>query len=358
MRQAAGACVLLVHLAGLPGALADYESARKTLERGDFRAGIASLRAAAHDGDPRAQNHLGTLFEDGRLVSRDFGRAVFWYRRSADQGHARGQLNLGRMYRAGLGLERDERRAAAWYRSAARQGLAEAQFFLGLMYETGRGIERDPILSWMWYRLAAEQDDEDARYRGDRLAAGFDDDELLRARGALEGFRESVTPQTREPSSGPSDPSRAAAAPGGGGGEGGGRTKSPRMRGDPHIFRVQAALIELGYSPGTHDGEAGSQTRKAIRQFEIEHGYRPRGQIDRRVLDRLREALEAGKPAASVVREIQSRLQELGYSVGTIDGVPGPRTAAAVEAFQRARQLPVDGRLSVEVLGLLRGTKP
>ena len=106
-----------------------------------IRTGVSALRAAAHDGDPRAQNHLGTLFEDGRIVARDFGRAVFWYRKAAEQGDAQGQLNLGRMYRGGLGIERDERRAAYWYRAAAGQGVAAAQFFLGVMYEAGRGVE-------------------------------------------------------------------------------------------------------------------------------------------------------------------------------------------------------------------------
>ena len=101
------AAVLAGLLAGAPLASADYESARKAFEREDFRAGISALRAAAHDGDARAQNDLGTLFEDGRLVARDFGRAVFWYRKSAEQGYAEGQLNLGRMYRGGLGMERD-----------------------------------------------------------------------------------------------------------------------------------------------------------------------------------------------------------------------------------------------------------
>ena len=36
--------------------------------------------------------------------------------------------------------------------------------------------------------------------------------------------------------------------------------------------------------------------------------------------------------AASVVQEIQTNLRRLGHSVGVIDGKPGPRTAAAVEA--------------------------
>ena len=340
-------------LAGAAPAFADYESAREALGRNDVRGGVSTLRAAAHDGDARAQNHLGTLFEDGRIVARDFGRAVFWYRKSAEQGHAQGQLNLGRMYRGGLGLERDERRAAYWYRAAAGQGVTAAQFFLGVMYEDGRGVERDAVKSWMWFSLAAEQGDEDARFRRDRLAATFDREELAKAEGALRGYREATDVLGPEPAGDDPGSGRSTAA-----GTAGPAPRPapppPQVRGNPLVYRIQGALIDLGYDPGDHDGAPGSRTRDALRQFEAEHGFRRRGRLDERSLRRLRNALESGRPADSVVREIQTRLRRLGHSVGAIDGRAGPRTAAAVEAFQRARGLPVDGRLSLDLLRLLR----
>ena len=350
------AAVLAGLLAGAPLASADYESARKAFEREDVRAGISALRAAAHDGDARAQNDLGTLFEDGRLVARDFGRAVFWYRKSAEQGYAEGQLNLGRMYRGGLGMERDERRAAHWYRAAAGQGAAAAQFFLGVMYESGRGVERDPVKSWMWFHLAADQGDEDARFRRDRLAATFGEEERAKAEGALRGYREATDGLGPEPS--PADAgSEPSAAAGSSAAASPAAPRPPAVRGDPLVFRIQGALIDLGYDPGERDGDPGPRARAAVRQFEAEHRFRPRGRLDERTLRRLRDALESGKPAASVVREIQTHLRRLGYSPGAVDGRPGPRTARAVDAFQRARGLSVDGRLSLDLLRLLRGMK-
>ena len=345
--------------AGTAPASADYEAARKAFERGDFQTGLSALRAAAHDGDARAQNHLGTLYEDGRIVVRDFGRAVFWYRRAAKQGDAQGQLNLGRAYRGGLGLERDEYRAAHWYRIAAGQGVAAAQFFLGVMYEAGRGVERDPVEAWMWFSLAADQGDEDARFRRDRLTAAFEEEELARAEGVLRGYREA-----RE-ALGP-DPSRTDAAPGppaAAGAADGASSPSPHsaprrseVRGNPLVFRIQGALIALGYEPGEQDGEPGSRTRDALRQFEVDNGFRRRGRFDERSLRRLRNAIESEKLAASAVREIQTRLDRLGHPVGIVDGRPGPRTAAAVEAFQRAQGLSVDGRVSLGLLHMLRDT--
>ena len=353
LRPCAAAAALAAVLTGVAPASADYESARKALERQDVRAGIAALRAAAHDGDARAQNHLGTLFEDGRIVARDFDRALFWYRKSAEQGNAQGQLNLGRMYRGGMGLERDEPRAAYWYRAAAGKGVAAAQFFLGLMYEAGRGVESDPAKSWMWFSLAAEQGDEDARYRRDRLAATFDEEALAKAQGVLRGYREATVARGPEPSS-PDTSSGPTPGAGSSGGAPGPAAQPAAVRGNPLVYRIQGALIDLGYEPGEQDGASGSSTRDAIRQFEADRGYRRRGRLDERTLRRLREALELGRPAASVVREIQTHLLRLGYPTGTVDGQPGPRTAAAAEAFQRAQGLPVDGRLTLDLLPLLR----
>ena len=42
-------------------------------------------------------------------------------------------------------------------------------------------------------------------------------------------------------------------------------------------------------------------------------------------------------------RALQQRLAALGYSPGAIDGKPGPKTTAAVKAFQRAHGLAADG---------------
>lgn len=43
------------------------------------------------------------------------------------------------------------------------------------------------------------------------------------------------------------------------------------------------------------------------------------------------------------VTTLQQKLVNLGYSVGTIDGIYGPKTVAAVEAFQLTDHLQVDG---------------
>jgi peptidoglycan hydrolase-like protein with peptidoglycan-binding domain len=54
------------------------------------------------------------------------------------------------------------------------------------------------------------------------------------------------------------------------------------------------------------------------------------------------------------VRDLQRRLLRLGYRPGTRDGLFGPRTQAAVIAFQRKHGLEQDGSAGSETLALLR----
>lgn len=52
--------------------------------------------------------------------------------------------------------------------------------------------------------------------------------------------------------------------------------------------------------------------------------------------------------------ELQQRLTAAGFDTGGADGKIGPRTMAAVKAFQRSRGLPADGYASLDVLERLR----
>jgi lytic murein transglycosylase len=53
-------------------------------------------------------------------------------------------------------------------------------------------------------------------------------------------------------------------------------------------------------------------------------------------------------------RELQDLLTRAGFDAGGVDGRMGPKTVAAVKAFQKARGLVPDGYPSLEVLALLR----
>lgn len=55
-----------------------------------------------------------------------------------------------------------------------------------------------------------------------------------------------------------------------------------------------------------------------------------------------------------IVQQAQEQLIGLGYDPGAIDGVYGPRTRQALEAFQRAQHLPITGLLDEPTLQALQ----
>lgn len=57
-------------------------------------------------------------------------------------------------------------------------------------------------------------------------------------------------------------------------------------------------------------------------------------------------------------REVQERLIARGYDIGAADGAIGPRTRAAISAFQASVGLPADGRAGQRVLAALRSAPP
>ena len=54
------------------------------------------------------------------------------------------------------------------------------------------------------------------------------------------------------------------------------------------------------------------------------------------------------------VKLLQEALNQLGYTVGTVDGNSGPATQSAVEKFQQANDLAVDGVVGEQTLAALR----
>lgn len=97
--------------------------------------------------------------DDGQAAynAGDYATALRLWRPLAEQGNARAQNNLGVMYENGKGVAQDINEAVRWYRLAAVQGYSGAQYDLGLAYAIGRGgVRRDPVRAYMWFSLAAQ----------------------------------------------------------------------------------------------------------------------------------------------------------------------------------------------------------
>ena len=92
-------------------------------DRGDYATAVTLWRPLADRGDAHAQFLLGTMYENGKGVTRDYGEAMKLYRLAADyQGYPAPLYALGSMYAKGHGVAQDNVRAYVWYSIAAASG--------------------------------------------------------------------------------------------------------------------------------------------------------------------------------------------------------------------------------------------
>jgi peptidoglycan hydrolase-like protein with peptidoglycan-binding domain len=136
--------------------------------------------------------------------------------------------------------------------------------------------------------------------------------------------------------------------------------------GAPHVAALQVALASQGVYGATIDGVLGPKTRAAVRRFQRRAGLSVDGVVGprtRRALGRLgrhrlgSRVLRRGRVGWDVAA-LQFALAWHGFAGGAFDGVYGPRTAEAVEGFQRYAGLAVDGIAGRATLRTLAGPLP
>lgn len=146
----------------------------------------------------------------------------------------------------------------------------------------------------------------------------------------------------------------------------------------PAVVPLQRRLKALGYAVGAADGYFGSQTYRAVREFQRRNGLKATGIADettQRMLFSSSAIAASGASSSSSssssgsygrqlywgcegedVRQLQKALLAKGYKqVRTADGVFGQWTYDAVRAFQKDHGLSVDGIAGKNTLRALYG---
>ncbi len=145
-----------------------YNKALLLINRGSGAPFISSaavdfFRMAADGGISEAQYLMGCLYAEGKVLVRDYPKAILYYRGSSGQGKPEAQCNLGFMFFCGLGLTKNLREAIKYYSLAANQKHALAQYNLANMYFLGVGLKRDSSKALLLYRRAADDGCQDAQ---------------------------------------------------------------------------------------------------------------------------------------------------------------------------------------------------
>lgn len=85
------------------------------------------LNKAAKQGLVESQFILGEIYNDGKVVPRNYKKAVLWWQKAAQQGCMGSQFQLGIKYYLGESVTQNYRTSMKWFKKAEEQGHVDAK---------------------------------------------------------------------------------------------------------------------------------------------------------------------------------------------------------------------------------------
>ncbi|MFP4386302.1 MAG: peptidoglycan-binding protein [Alphaproteobacteria bacterium] len=257
---------------------------------------VKKIEVKAFEGVPEAQHDLGAIYIAGRgSIRQNLERAVFWFQEAANNGVANAKYNLGVLYHQGMGVPANLDKAIQLYTEAADLGHAEAQYNLGIANIEGIGLPYNPGNAARYFERAAHQGVVEAAYN-----LG-----LIYENGLLGEVKPDIALTWYK---------HAADA------------------GSPE---AKAAMQQLANSLGVGVDDI----TRIIENVERSH-----------------TSFSSASDRQSLIARTQDELMRRGLYPGPVDGMLGPMTRRAIEGFQRAANLRVDGEPSVELLQYLKAS--
>lgn len=283
------------------------------VDRPPAEVGPEPLLAAAADGDARAQFEVAAIYTEGRAVPEDLVTAAMWYERAASQGFVPAQYRLGNLYENGRGVEKDLEQARLWYQQAAEGGNRMAMHNLAALYAGGGLGEQQFDAAAKWFEEAAGRGMKDSQFNLGMLYA--------RGLGVKQDLAASFKWFSLAANRGDTDAAKAR---------------------DDIASSLDAATVQKLV--------ADVAAFKPI-AVDLVANFAPIGTWS--------QSFDPGKPISTpkVVMGVQNALSQLGFDIGTPDGVAGTRTAEAIKAFERATGMSESGQINPRLLAVL-GSQP
>jgi len=130
-------------LAGDPGDSRRKAAGPEDLEKIDLKAAEKACQSAFEKFPDvvRFQYQLGRVHD----AAKNYAAALRFYQMAANAGYAEGIASLGTLYDNGEGVEKDAAKAVELYRDAIRKGSTDALTLLAANYDDGIGVDADPV---------------------------------------------------------------------------------------------------------------------------------------------------------------------------------------------------------------------
>lgn len=275
--------------------------------------GPEPLLAAAANGDARAQFEVASIYMEGRAVPEDLKAAAIWYERAAGQGFAPAQYRLGNLYENGRGVDKDLAQARLWYQQAAEAGNRMAMHNLAALYAGGGLGTQQFDAAAKWFEEAASRGMKDSQFNlGMLYARGLGVKQDLAA--SFKWFSLAANKGDKDAAKSRDDIAASLDA-----------ATVQKMTAEVAAFQPQAIDFVANFAPiGTWS-----------------------------------DTFDPGAPITTikVVKGVQMALHQLGFDVGTPDGVAGPKTAEAIKTFERSTGMSESGAINPRLLAVL-GSQP
>lgn len=293
--------------------LEDIASSPLRVELPPAALGPEDLRQAAANGDVRAQFEIAAIYTEGRAVPEDLAAAAVWYERSAAQGFAPAQYRLGNLYENGKGVTKDLSQARLWYQRAAEAGNRMAMHNLAAIYASGGLGTQQFDAAAKWFEEAASRGMTDSQFNLGMLYA--------RGLGVTQDFAASYKWFGLAALKGDVDAGKA-------------RDDVAKSLDAATVRRVNDEIAAFKPAP-----------------IDLVANFAPIGTWSK--------SFDPGETIANieVVKGVQSALAQLGYDVGSPDGVAGPKTVIAIRSFEEATGMNASGTVNPRLLAVL-GSQP
>lgn len=256
------------------------------VEQSDARA-IEWITKAAQNDKVESQHLLAQFYYEGKRTEKNLTRSAAWFRRGAVLEHAPSQAALGQLYEAGEGVVQSHSKAYDWYSRAASNGDLDANARVALLYADGNLGKVDFKTALEWALNGAKRNSTFSQLIAAAIYIDRPRPDLIEAHKWLNLASQSTHPQLSE------------------------KAVSLRKQIEESMTRTQ--IVEAQNLATSWHSITAEKTEQIIRQ---ENRLDPRDY------------------PVTEVQNVQMALKELGFSPGSIDGVWGPRTDAAVRDFQ------------------------